>query len=470
MGAGISASRITIAVLLLSLQGNSGPANADDESPAVPRYRLAPGQELAYRSEYRSDRKGGEARYLVDWNVWVIDREPEGAWRLVLRCTLKMMNASPPGHPAADRVDTLVWQCRLFDDGRLVGATTMGTVRDPFRLFPRLPDDAEALERGWDSTGAEKDQVRFQHRMTARPGPDDPAFTIATSSDSPLDKVYRSTQTARTTFDPRRGLVTQVETEFTTGYGAEGTTRGTIELASVEDRGPEWANTFGRDADAYFAAVNAYESATARALRDAGRCREILAEGKTKLEEARAAITDPIFREAIDPMLDRHDSVVTNIAEHATEREARLGTPAADWEAEDLKGATHRLADYRGKVVVMDFWYRGCGWCMFAMPQVNRLAETFRDDPVAVLGMTTDENEEDARVVAEAMALRYPVIKARDLPEKYGVEGYPTLIVVDRSGKVREFHVGYSPRLFEDLSSLIRELLAEETAKGCPAR
>ena len=101
---------------------------------------------------------------------------------------------------------------------------------------------------------------------------------------------------------------------------------------------------------------------------------------------------------------------------------------------------------------------------MHAMPQVNRLAETFRDRPVAVLGMTIDEDVKDGRVVVEAMGLRYPVIQAREVPEKFGVKSYPTLIVIDQQGKIRDIHYGYSPRLFEELSERIRGLLAEKAA------
>lgn len=97
-----------------------------------------------------------------------------------------------------------------------------------------------------------------------------------------------------------------------------------------------------------------------------------------------------------------------------------MGKPAADWEAKDIDGKVHRMADYRGRVVVMDFWYRGCGWCMTAMPQVTRLSEVFRDQPVSVLGMSIDEDEKDARAVIEAMSLRYPTIRAGGLPEKFG--------------------------------------------------
>jgi peroxiredoxin len=458
-------SQRTAALVTIALVAVVGwPVRAGDEAP--PRYRLGPGQELTYRAAYRSDREGGETTYRVDWTVWVLGGDAEGGWPLAIRCDLRTKRPSPPGQEAAaEEVDTLVWRCRLFGDGRLVDATAMGTVRDPFRLFPRLPDDAEALRRGWDSDGDAMHQDRFRHRLAGTPeGPEAP-LTIATTSESPIDKIYVTTHAARATFDRARGLVTRVETEDTSGYSFQGTTRGTIELDSVEDLGPERAAALAREADAYFAAVDAYDAADRRAFRDAGGCKAILAEAEAALEAARESVSEPVFRDAIAVKLGRHERWAAELVEDAADRASRIGRPAPDWEAEDLDGKIHRLADYRGKVVLLDFWYRGCGWCMYAMPQVNRLASAFRDQPVAVLGMTVDEKEEDARVVVEAMGLPYPAVRAEGLPEKFGVEGYPTLIVIDREGTIRDIHVGYSPRLFEELSEVVRGLLAEEPAE-----
>jgi thiol-disulfide isomerase/thioredoxin len=123
-----------------------------------------------------------------------------------------------------------------------------------------------------------------------------------------------------------------------------------------------------------------------------------------------------------------------------------------------------KLADYRGKVVVMDFWYRGCGWCMYAMPQVKQLAEDFSGKPVVVLGMNTDREEKDARLVIDTMGLKYPTIHAQEIPKKYGVQGFPTLIIIDAEGVVRDVHVGYSPTLRDDLAKKIKGLL-EKPAK-----
>ena len=124
-----------------------------------------------------------------------------------------------------------------------------------------------------------------------------------------------------------------------------------------------------------------------------------------------------------------------------------MDKPAADWDLEGLDGKKHSLPDYRGKVVVLDFWYRGCGWCIKAMPQLNALADRFPSRPVAVLGMNTDQNEADAKLV-DAIGLKYATLRADGIPEKYGVQGFPTLILIDREGKVATFTsaIRHSPR------------------------
>ena len=91
--------------------------------------------------------------------------------------------------------------------------------------------------------------------------------------------------------------------------------------------------------------------------------------------------------------------------------------------------------------------------------QVNRLSERFADEPVVVLGMNTDSDEEDALLVIEKMNLRYSNLKADGLPEKYNVRGFPTLIILDQEGRIHDLHVGYSPTLFEEVEASIAELL-----------
>ena len=131
------------------------------------------------------------------------------------------------------------------------------------------------------------------------------------------------------------------------------------------------------------------------------------------------------------------------------------------WETTDFTGKKHSIPGHAGKVVILDFWYRGCGWCIRAMPQIKQLAEDYKDRPVAVLGMNTDREEKDAHFVIEAMKLNYPNLRAQGLPEKYKVRGFPTLIIIDPKGIVHDIHVGYSPHLREEVKKTVEKLLAD---------
>src|SRR5262249_17753791 len=139
-----------------------------------------------------------------------------------------------------------------------------------------------------------------------------------------------------------------------------------------------------------------------------------------------------------------------------------VGKAAEPFEKKDIDGKAVRLADLKGKVVVLDFWYRGCGWGIKAMPQINGLAEDFKGKPVAIFGMNTDREEEDAKFVIEKMGLKYPTLKAIGLPQKFGVQGFPTLIVIDQQGKVHDLHVGYTPTLRQDVGRQIKALLEKK--------
>jgi thiol-disulfide isomerase/thioredoxin len=105
------------------------------------------------------------------------------------------------------------------------------------------------------------------------------------------------------------------------------------------------------------------------------------------------SLTLPMLREQFDEKLKNHKEQARWITEGVRRFEKVLGKPAADWETKDLEGKVHALKDYRGKVVILDFWYRGCDVCIRAMPQFNRLATDFKNEPIAVLGMNTNEDE-----------------------------------------------------------------------------
>ena len=96
-------------------------------------------------------------------------------------------------------------------------------------------------------------------------------------------------------------------------------------------------------------------------------------------EETRvAALSKKIRTQAVKAALERRQMKLGRASSSAVRQAERLSTfigkPAPDFELTGVDGKTVVLKDLRGRVVVLDFWYRDCGWCITAMPQVIELA------------------------------------------------------------------------------------------------
>ena len=343
----------------------------------------------------------------------------------------------------------------LFPDGRLGPDAELGYRITPASLFPRLPDDEAQAKAGWGQRDERMGQEYRYSSLRAEPG----GWSFHAERVGPENKVYGMTMDSTFHLDAKRGAIRRIEQEYTQDYGFKGKGSGSTELTAWRPATPPGSRRSPRPPTATSPRARPMNKATEAASKDAAKANALLADAKAALKSARDAIDQPIFREQLDHQIAQHDGMAKYYADSAKRRADVVGKPAADWELKGLDGKTHALAEYRGKVVVLDFWYRGCGWCIKAMPQLNALAEEFAGRPVAVLGMNTDRNEADAKFVVDAMGLKYATLRAEGIPEKYGVQGFPTLILIDREGKVRDVHVGYSPTLRADLAKAIEGLL-----------
>jgi peroxiredoxin len=394
--------------------------------------------------------------------AWVVRRDDDGSVRVVLRqgnrftarangdtsTNLAKKHPEPP-------MEYNVGYFDLFPDGHLGPDAELGYRISPAALFPRLPDDPAQAKAGW----AQRDDRMGQEYRYSALRSEQGGWTFRAERTGAENKIYGMTAESTFDLDSARGAIRRIETKYTQDYGFKGKGSGSIELVSVETRDAAWLAAFAPAAEKYFSASKAYERATKEASKAGDKAEALLADAKAALEEARTATEHPIFREQLDRQLAQHDGMVRYYTDSAKRRAAVVGKPAARWELQGLDGKTHGLTDYRGNVVVLDFWYRGCGWCIKAMPQLNALAEHFQGRPVAVLGMNTDRVEADAKFVSDAMGLKYATLRAEGIPEKYGVQGFPTLIVIDPDGIVRDMHVGYSPTLKAELTEMIERCL-----------
>jgi thiol-disulfide isomerase/thioredoxin len=263
--------------------------------------------------------------------------------------------------------------------------------------------------------------------------------------------------------------VEKIEMTFHQGYGFVGEGRGLVKLESTTLRDPGWMTQFVWESDVCMKA-HADVAAALKSLKTGVNEGEAKGSAKAILQTAQDRVKLPVTQEEIQSELKQLDSSFQYAAAEEQKRDAVLNKAAASWVTTDLDGHKHALEDYRGNVVALDFWYRGCGWCLRSMPQIKALAEQFRSQPVVILGMNTDQDEKDARFVVDKLQLNYLTLKAAGLPEKYHAQGFPTFLVIDKQGIVRARHVGYSLTLGDEMARTIERLLKEGTVAQKPVQ
>lgn len=122
-----------------------------------------------------------------------------------------------------------------------------------------------------------------------------------------------------------------------------------------------------------------------------------------------------------------------------------VGTPAPDFELQDLDGRTVRLSDFRGKVVFLNFWATWCPPCRQEMPEIRRLVEKNLPD-VVVVGVNTSDTAPPAEVKAFMEKNGYPWLVLYDkgslVGRRYGVVYLPTSYFIGPDGTVRGRYIG----------------------------
>ena len=136
---------------------------------------------------------------------------------------------------------------------------------------------------------------------------------------------------------------------------------------------------------------------------------------------------------------------------------------APDFTLKSMGGENLRLEEYRGQVVLINFWASWCGPCRQEMPILDRLHQRYEDTGFSVLGVNVEEDATPARKVIEKTNVTFPVLldSEQAVSRMYDLKAMPSTVVVDRDGNVRYVHNGYKPgdedKYVEVVKALIRE-------------
>jgi thiol-disulfide isomerase/thioredoxin len=136
--------------------------------------------------------------------------------------------------------------------------------------------------------------------------------------------------------------------------------------------------------------------------------------------------------------------------------------PAAKhFEAKELTGSTMRLADLKGKVVLLNFWGIWCKSCRQEIPHLAALDRAWREKGLVVLGADYGDAPADLEAFAKELEMTYPILVDDTLADLYEVLVYPTSVIIDREGRVRLRVEGYREESFEEMKALVERLLQE---------
>lgn len=134
--------------------------------------------------------------------------------------------------------------------------------------------------------------------------------------------------------------------------------------------------------------------------------------------------------------------------------------PAAGFSLPDLRGAQHDFAEYKGKVVLVDFWATWCPPCIEAVPDLSRLHRDFEDRGFTVVGVAVDAGGKEA--VGPFVAkhrMPYPILLGEPSRLRgWAIPGFPTSFLIDRQGRVLRRYIGGVP--YSELARDVKAALA----------
>lgn len=434
----------------------SGHAYGGDEAAALlPRYKLEVGQQIQYEGSGEFKYTDGSWRDDDLWQITVVGKNPDGSHRLVIRKASTRTRKGTDGSESK-QPERISYGMGDMDDSGIITERlgSYGYLLNPTKVLIALPTTAKQKNEGWQSNGAHSDVVLKYRKL---PESNDAKLVLGIDEERPENEIYGFEFHDTAIFDTNRGLLENRVSNSKQTYGFNGEGRDELKLVDIQSHDTSWTARFAADAEGYFSAARAFDKAT-----DADDATpESFDQAIANLKSAKEKTETAEFRQKLDNLLEDFQKYRNSTEEDLRNRKALIGQPAEDFKTTDLEDKPRALEDYQGKVVVLDFWYRGCGWCIRAMPELEKVSEHYQGRPVAVLGMNTDQNVEDAKFVIEKLGLNYTTLKAEGLPEKFKVRGFPTLILIDQSGKIRDIYVGWRPTLEQDLEEKIDRLLAE---------
>lgn len=142
---------------------------------------------------------------------------------------------------------------------------------------------------------------------------------------------------------------------------------------------------------------------------------------------------------------------------------ATISGKAPNFTLKSMSGENLKLSEYRGQVVMMNFWASWCAPCRQEMPLLEDLYKKYKGLGFTLLGVNVEEDSRKASTLLRSIKVSFPILfdSKNKVSKLYKVSAMPTTIIIDRDGNMRYLHLGYKPGYERDYQQQIRALLRE---------
>jgi thiol-disulfide isomerase/thioredoxin len=145
-----------------------------------------------------------------------------------------------------------------------------------------------------------------------------------------------------------------------------------------------------------------------------------------------------------------------------------IGRTAPDISGEDAEDKKFKLSDYKGKVVMLDFWASWCGPCMAMVPHNRELVKKLEGRPFVLLGVNADQDKADFKKAQESAKINWRSFfdGSGKISTDWRIKAFPTMLLIDHKGVMRHKFVGGGPDTAKAIDKAIEELVKEAEADG----
>lgn len=140
-----------------------------------------------------------------------------------------------------------------------------------------------------------------------------------------------------------------------------------------------------------------------------------------------------------------------------------LSGKAKNFTLKSRNGKNIKLSEFRGQVVLLNFWASWCGPCRQEMPLLEKIYKKYKPLGFTMLGVNVEENSAAAKKLLREVKVSFPVLfDTKNIASKlYNVSAMPTTVIIDRNGNKRFLHKGYKPGYEKDYTKQVKQLLRE---------